>query len=121
MAVAAAVGCGGGDCPDDDAPGVGSGDVSSFFVRRLFVEVLCMLALFCAAAVSMAVAAGDGACAGDGDGAGAVGAGVGTMGEFINNYTNMDGSNLTTLSKTGQTLHITYQNLINTLNLKQNP
>ena len=79
MAVAAAVGCGGGDCPDDDAPGVGSGDVSPFFVRRLFVEVPCELALFCAAAVSMAVAAGDGACASDGAGAGAVGAGIGTM------------------------------------------
>ena len=43
---AAAVGCGGGDCPDDDAPGVGSGDVSSFFVRRLFVEVPCVLVSF---------------------------------------------------------------------------
>ena len=94
MADAAAVGCGGGDCPDDDAPGVGSGepgrlafaggarsgDVSSFFVRRLFVEVPCVLALFCATAVSMAVAAGDGTCADDGAGVGAVGAGVGTMG-----------------------------------------
>jgi hypothetical protein len=39
---------------------------------------------------------------------------------FFNAYTNMDGSNLITLSRTGQTLDITYQNLINTLNVKQN-
>ena len=43
-----------------------------------------------------------------------------SLAEFINEVTNMAQNNLITLSKTGQTLGITHQNLINALNLKQN-